>query len=135
MVVDADGLTLLVNDESLRDLLQARRAAGRVTVITPHAGEFARLGLFCPKADRRTASAPSRTLRRSLAQLFYSKGTRQLLPNQVVSAFVNTLVTRHRDCGLGRRSVGIARIPAGGRDCAKWVLTEQAAAQAARVRL
>ena len=55
VVVDADGLTLISADQGLRDMVGARHAEGRVTVITPHAGEFSRLGFELPPdshADR-----------------------------------------------------------------------------------
>lgn len=44
LVVDASGLDVLAGVEG-RAALAARAAAGRITVLTPHAGEFARMGL------------------------------------------------------------------------------------------
>lgn len=41
VVVDADGLTLLADHDELRSLVRSRRAP---SVLTPHVGEFARLG-------------------------------------------------------------------------------------------
>ena len=52
VVVDADGLTLLAQHEDLRALLRSRSAP---SVLTPHVGEFARLG-FELGADRIAAA-------------------------------------------------------------------------------
>ena len=43
LVLDADALNAVANDESLQDLLRRRTAAGRRTVLTPHPLEAARL--------------------------------------------------------------------------------------------
>lgn len=54
-VVDADALTLVASDDAMRSQLIARADQGRRTVLTPHAGELARLGYPLPTdgdADR-----------------------------------------------------------------------------------
>lgn len=60
VVVDADGLRLLaVADGPVRAAVDARAADGRVTVLTPHDGEFARLGFSAGSGadeDRLTAA-------------------------------------------------------------------------------
>ena len=43
LVVDADGLNLLAQDEKLQGLLAQSGASGRELVLTPHVGELARL--------------------------------------------------------------------------------------------
>lgn len=43
VVLDAGALTVLAEDDSLRSMIAGRQAAGLVTVVTPHEGEFARL--------------------------------------------------------------------------------------------
>lgn len=43
LLIDADGLNILAEDESLRLLLKNRKKAGGRTVLTPHMGELARL--------------------------------------------------------------------------------------------
>lgn len=54
LVIDAGALTLLAGDAKLRDLVVARAAAGSITVLTPHDGEF---GRFQPIGhDRRSAA-------------------------------------------------------------------------------
>lgn len=43
LVIDADAVTLLAADAALRDAVRARHGRDEITVLTPHAGEFARL--------------------------------------------------------------------------------------------
>ena len=43
LVIDADGLNLLAENEMLQQKLSARGAGGRVILLTPHVGELARL--------------------------------------------------------------------------------------------
>lgn len=62
VLVDADGLTLLADNPDLRDRVKARHNEGLVTALTPHEGEFARLG-FEPGVDRlRAVIAAAREL-------------------------------------------------------------------------
>jgi NAD(P)H-hydrate epimerase len=53
LVLDADGLNALRGD---LDPVRARSRAGRVTVLTPHDGEYARLAGHAPTADRVAAA-------------------------------------------------------------------------------
>lgn len=70
IVVDADALTLLAEYADLRELLAHR---GTPAVLTPHAGEFARLydAVFCQAADADDADTVSlaQRIRRLAAQL------------------------------------------------------------------
>ena len=50
LVLDADGLNAVAADAGLRDLLSARAARGRATILTPHPLEAARL-LQCSSAE------------------------------------------------------------------------------------
>lgn len=43
LLIDADGLNILAEDENLKQLLKKRQEAGGSTVLTPHMGELARL--------------------------------------------------------------------------------------------
>lgn len=54
VVVDADAITVVAHDQSLRDLIHNRSAT---TVLTPHVGEFARLGYEVGDDRLRAASA------------------------------------------------------------------------------
>lgn len=76
VVVDADAITLIAKEKSLRTALVARRGSGDVTLLTPHAGEATRLagalGLEVDlEADRLRAA---KTLARHLACIVLLKG-------------------------------------------------------------
>lgn len=43
LVIDADGLNLLAQDQGLQEKLAAQGSRGRTVILTPHLGEFARL--------------------------------------------------------------------------------------------
>ena len=43
LVIDADGLNLLAQDQGLQDNLAEQGSRGRTVILTPHLGEFARL--------------------------------------------------------------------------------------------
>lgn len=43
MVIDADGLNLLAQDKELQKSMADRKDQGRIIILTPHLGEFARL--------------------------------------------------------------------------------------------
>ena len=58
LLIDADGINILAEDENLRQLLINRRKAGGRTVLTPHMGELARL-LKKPLAEVTEAEAES----------------------------------------------------------------------------
>lgn len=58
LLIDADGLNILAEDETLRQMLKTRRKAGGRTVLTPHMGELARL-LRKPLTEVTAAEAES----------------------------------------------------------------------------
>lgn len=43
LIIDADGLNLLAQDQALQAVLSAQGREGRTVILTPHPGEFARL--------------------------------------------------------------------------------------------
>ncbi len=62
IVLDADALTLLAQDGDVRDQVASRTERGALTVLTPHVGEFGRLGFTIGpegrvEAARRAAGA------------------------------------------------------------------------------
>jgi NAD(P)H-hydrate repair Nnr-like enzyme with NAD(P)H-hydrate dehydratase domain len=81
VVVDADAITLIAKEKSLRTALTARRHSGDVTLLTPHAGEAARLasalGLTIDLEADRLRSA--KALARSLSCLVLLKGPSTLI--------------------------------------------------------
>lgn len=58
LLIDADGLNILAEDENLKQLLKKRQEAGGRTVLTPHMGELARL-LGKPLAEVTATEAES----------------------------------------------------------------------------
>lgn len=90
-VIDADGLTLIAEDPQLRAMVAARWDHGRITVITPHAGEFSRLGFELPAdtAADRVRAVKSAAVALGAAVLLKGHETVVADPNGV--AFVNTL--------------------------------------------
>jgi NAD(P)H-hydrate epimerase len=82
VVLDADGINAL---EGHMDVLKARR--GRITILTPHDGEFARIGGRIHEGDRVSAA-------RSFAQehgcFLVLKGHRTLVATPYGTVLVNT---------------------------------------------
>ena len=88
VLLDADALSLMAADPGIRALVEARGRDGRVTVITPHDGEFARLG-FAPGtgADADRAGA-ARAAARSLGAVVLLKGARTVVASPSGAAWV-----------------------------------------------
>lgn len=82
VVVDADALTVIASDQELRELLRARAA---VTVITPHVGEFRRLGLELT-ADR---LASARAAAQDLGAVVVLKGPGTVVADPDGTPFVD----------------------------------------------
>lgn len=54
LVLDADGINAMLDDPNRSGLLRQRTSRGRVTILTPHPGEFARLtGVALDEVQRR----------------------------------------------------------------------------------
>jgi hydroxyethylthiazole kinase-like uncharacterized protein yjeF len=84
LVIDAGALTLLAADADLREVVTARGAAGGVTVITPHDGEF---GRFRPVGDDRRTSAVS--LAAELNVIVVLKGAGTVIADQHGRVFID----------------------------------------------
>ncbi len=84
VLVDADGLTLLAQTPGL---LADRRRRGAITVLTPHAGEFARLFPDLDPTDR-VASVRAASARSGAAVLL--KGHRTVIADPAGHLAVNT---------------------------------------------
>lgn len=80
-VVDADAITLLARDRHLRELVRSRESRGALTLLTPHAGELARLagglGLVIDSETDRLAAAQA--VARELAAVVLLKGPSTLI--------------------------------------------------------
>ena len=91
VVVDADGLTLISADQGLRDMVGARHAEGRVTVITPHAGEFSRLGFELPPDSKADRLGAVRGAAESLGAVVLLKGHETVVADPGGAVFINTV--------------------------------------------
>ncbi|MBA0045707.1 NAD(P)H-hydrate dehydratase [Mycobacteroides sp. LB1] len=83
VLVDADALTILAEHADLADLVAARKAA---TILTPHAGEFARLAGTPPGLDRIGAA---RSLAARLNSTVLLKGNVTVIAQPDGTAYVN----------------------------------------------
>lgn len=83
LVLDADALTLVADDPEVRAAVSARTG---VTVLTPHAGEFARL-TGSPVGDDRVAAA--RSLARDLHTVVLLKGSATVVAAPGGEAFLS----------------------------------------------
>ncbi|WP_369831021.1 NAD(P)H-hydrate epimerase [Corynebacterium sp. 13CS0277] len=101
LVVDADAVTLLAHDESLRQGLRQRSARGEFTVLTPHEGEYLRLAAACelvpPDARRESVFARRvdavQSLARELGCVVLLKGRVTIVSEGHAPAYVITAPT------------------------------------------
>lgn len=63
VVIDADGLTNVAAHAELRELIVTRGKSGRETLLTPHAGEFARLWASVGDGDQAAHGRPAERAR------------------------------------------------------------------------
>ena len=77
-------LALLAADPELRDLVSARGAAGGITVLTPHDGEFSR---FEPVGDDRREAALR--LAASLSAIVVLKGAGTVIADHIGRVFID----------------------------------------------
>lgn len=86
VLIDADGLTLIADNPSVREKIKERHHAGQITVVTPHEGEFSRLG-FEPGSDRLGAVVAAA---RELGACVLLKGAVTLVAEPGGAAWSNT---------------------------------------------
>lgn len=91
VVIDADGLTLVSQDQELRDLVAERRREALTTILTPHAGEFARFGFPLAQGSDSDRVGAVRAAAASLGAVVLLKGHETVVAEPNGTAFVNTL--------------------------------------------
>ncbi|NQU37624.1 MAG: NAD(P)H-hydrate dehydratase, partial [Actinobacteria bacterium] len=91
VLVDADGLTLLAQDEDLRARIKARFAEGLCTILTPHAGEFARLGFELSTGATADRIGAVRAASVGMGAVILLKGHSTVVAAPTGEAFVNAL--------------------------------------------
>jgi len=87
VLLDADALRLLAEEPGVREALADRTARGGVTVLTPHEGEFARLGFVV--GDDRAGAA--RTAAAALGAVVLLKGATTVIAEPGGRAWVTPL--------------------------------------------
>ncbi|MGV1035584.1 MAG: NAD(P)H-hydrate dehydratase [Candidatus Nanopelagicales bacterium] len=91
VLIDADALTLVAGDEGLRTRIRDRADAGKITVMTPHAGEFARLGFALPEGAQADRVGQVRDAAAQLGVVLLLKGSHTLVASPDGTVFANTL--------------------------------------------
>lgn len=91
VVVDADALTLIANDPALKQQLQGRARQGRHTVLTPHAGEAARLGFKVAGGAEADRLATVRAIAKELQAVVLLKGHTTAVATPAGEVFLNTV--------------------------------------------
>ncbi|MEI6621809.1 MAG: NAD(P)H-hydrate dehydratase [Actinomycetes bacterium] len=89
-LVDADALTLLASQQGLRQTVAQRHAQGQVTVLTPHEGEFARLGYHLSTGAAEDRVAVVRAAASDLGAVVLLKGSHTVVAEPDGAVFVNT---------------------------------------------
>jgi hydroxyethylthiazole kinase-like uncharacterized protein yjeF len=89
VVLDADALRV-VGQEPVRDLLARRFADGRPTVLTPHEGEFARLGFQVGSGAAEDRLGAARRAAAALGCVLLLKGPGTVVAAPDGTAFVDT---------------------------------------------
>lgn len=89
VVLDADALTLLASSDQLREILQQRYKSQLVTVLTPHEGEFARLGYQVAAHDGLSRRQVLRQAAQELGAIILLKGATTLVATPAGAVFAN----------------------------------------------
>lgn len=90
VVIDADGLTLVAHDDHLRRLVVERSARGLITVVTPHAGEFVRLGFELGEGADADRIESVRRAAAALRCVVLLKGHETVVADPDGNVFINT---------------------------------------------
>ncbi len=91
VILDADALTLVADDRDLRDMIGARHAEKLVTILTPHAGEFTRLGFLLKRGKEADRIGDVRAAAVALGAVVLLKGHATVVAEPGGVAFVNTV--------------------------------------------
>lgn len=89
VVLDADALTLLAESDELRQRLRERHGEQLVTILTPHDGEFARLGYQASETDGIARAATLATAAYELGAVILLKGATTLVATPAGELFAN----------------------------------------------
>ncbi|MFZ1362874.1 MAG: NAD(P)H-hydrate dehydratase [Candidatus Nanopelagicales bacterium] len=89
VVLDADGLTLVSESDDLRRKLTVRHSKGLPTVLTPHDGEFARLGYQTTDVDGQARVATLTQAANDLGAVILLKGATTLVATPDGHVFAN----------------------------------------------
>jgi len=122
VVLDADALTLLSKTEYLRERVLRRHDEGLVTAITPHDGEFARLGYEVQSSAASDRVARVRLAAKELGAVVLLKGSRTVVASPEGDVWVNTC----SDPGLSTAGTGDLLTGLGGSILARMVATTSA---------
>ncbi len=79
VVLDADALTVLAKDDEMRGLIRERNARRQPTVLTPHSGEFARLGFELGSGEKEDRIAVLRNAAAEMQAVILLKGSCTLI--------------------------------------------------------
>jgi hydroxyethylthiazole kinase-like uncharacterized protein yjeF len=91
VLADADALTLIANSGQLAERIRERYSAGLITAITPHAGEFARLGFHLGQGEQSDRAAAVADAARQLRALVLLKGSHTIVAGPNGKIVVNVL--------------------------------------------
>ncbi len=93
VLIDADALTLVSEDDYLAERIRRRNDEGLVTVLTPHAGEFARLGYPLPAGEQADRLGAVRDAAARFGAVILLKGASTIVASPEGNTFVNTTTT------------------------------------------
>lgn len=91
VLIDADALTLVADHTGLRTRIRERADAGKITVMTPHAGEFARLGFTLPEGAQADRVGQVRDAAAQLGVVLLLKGSHTVVASPRGTVFASVL--------------------------------------------